>query len=207
MGQENIEINGWLRGVGIYINQAPMTEPLIIEEIKNGNNTQLAEIYKAYRSEFVGWASSHYQCDKEEARDIYQASIITLYDNIINERLKQLNGSVKTYLFAIGKNKIMELRRADKKFDLTQEVQHMDLPDEVDEEKAQKERHLKIVQRCLQQLGEPCRTMLELYYYHDTGLDSLAEMLHYKNGDTVKNLKSRCLLRLRELVTQELKKH
>jgi len=184
-----------------------MTEPLIIEEVKNGNNTQLAEIYKAYRSEFVGWAGSHYQCDKEEARDIYQASIITLYDNIINEKLLQLNGSVKTYLFAIGKNKIMELRRADKKFDLSKEIEHLELADEVDEEKLQKEKHLKIVQHCLEKLGEPCRTMLELYYYHDTGLDSLAEMLHYKNGDTVKNLKSRCLLRLRELVTQELKKH
>jgi len=71
-----------------YINQTLMTEPLIIEEIKNGNNSQLAEIYKAYRGEFVGWASRHFQCDKEEARDIYQASIITLYDNIINEKLK-----------------------------------------------------------------------------------------------------------------------
>jgi RNA polymerase sigma factor (sigma-70 family) len=184
-----------------------MIEPLIIEEIKNGNNTQLAEIYKAYRSEFVGWASNNYQCDKEEARDIYQASVITLYDNIINEKLQQLNGTVKTYLFAIGKNKIMELRRADKKFDFSQEVQNMDIVDEPNSEKQEKERRLKIVQHCLEKLGEPCRTMLELYYYHQTGLDSLAEMLHYKNGDTVKNLKSRCLLRLRELVTQELKKH
>ena len=188
-----------------------MTDPLIIEEIKNGNNTQLAEIYKAYRSEFVGWASSHYQCGKEEARDIYQASIITLYDNIINEKLLQLNGSVKTYLFAIGKNKIMELRRSDKKFDLTREVQNIDVADpdshQEESEKQQKEKQLKIVQHCLEKLGEPCRTMLELYYYHETGLDKLAEMLHYKNGDTVKNLKSRCLIRLRELVTQELKKH
>ena len=184
-----------------------MTEPLIIEEIKKGNNNQLAEIYKAYRSEFVGWASSHYQCSKEEARDVYQASIITLYDNIIHEKLLQLNGSVKTYLFGIGKNKIMELRRADKKFDQSKEVQNMDIEDEVDNEKQQKERHLKIVQHCLEKLGEPCRTMLELYYYHDTGLDKLAEMLHYKNSDTVKNIKSRCLFRLRELVTEELKKH
>jgi RNA polymerase sigma-70 factor (ECF subfamily) len=184
-----------------------MTEHLIIEDIKNGNNSQLAEIYKAYRSEFVGWASSHYQCDKEEARDIYQASIITLYDNIINEKLKQLNGSVKTYLFAIGKNKIMELRRADKKFDFTQEIHSIDIEDAPDLEKSQKERQLKVVQRCLEKLGEPCRTMLELYYYHETGLDKLAEMLHYKNTDTMKNLKSRCLLRLRELVTQELEKH
>ena len=101
----------------------------------------------------------------------------------------------------------MELRRADKKFDLAQEVQNLDVADDQDDEKQQKEMHLKVVQHCLEKLGEPCRTMLELYYYHETGLDSLAEMLHYKNGDTVKNLKSRCLLRLRELVTQELKKH
>src|SRR6478736_7617851 len=123
-----------------------MIEPLIIQEIKNGNNTQLAEINKAYRSEFVGWASINYQCDKEEARDIYQASVIALYDNIINEKLQQLNGSVKTYLFAIGKNKIMELRRADKKFDLSQDAKNLDLVDEPDDEKQLKERQLKIVQ-------------------------------------------------------------
>jgi RNA polymerase sigma factor (sigma-70 family) len=184
-----------------------MTEPLIIDEIKNGNNAQLAEVYRAYRAEFVGWASSHFQCDKEEARDIYQASIITLYDNIIKEKLQQLNGSVKTYLFAIGKNKIMELRRADKKIDASRDVENIDLPDEPDNEKQLKERHLQIVQRCLEKIGEPCRTMLELYYYHNTGLEALAETMHYKNSDTVKNLKSRCLLRLRELVTEELKKH
>src|SRR6516164_3090758 len=119
-----------------------MTEPLIIEEIKNGNNTQLAEIYKAYRNEYVSWASGHYQCEKEEARDIYQACIITLYDNIVNEKLQQLNGSVKTYLFAIGKNKIMELRRADKKFDFTQEIHSIDIEDAPDLEKSQKERQL-----------------------------------------------------------------
>ena len=195
------------RGGQLHKPLEPMNEPLIIQEIKSGNNNQLAEIYKAYRSEFVGWASSHFQCTKEEARDIYQASIITMYDNIIHEKLQQLNGSAKTYLFAIGKNKIMELRRADKKFDLNQEVQNIEIADEVDDEKQQKEKHLKIVQHCMEKLGEPCRTMLELFYYHNTDLNKLAETLHYKNGDTVKNLKSRCLFRLRELVTEELKKH
>jgi RNA polymerase sigma-70 factor (ECF subfamily) len=184
-----------------------MHEALIIEQIKNGNKKELAEIYKAYRSEFVAWACSHYQCSKEEARDIYQSSIISFYDNIMREKLQQLNGSVKTYLFAIGKNKIMELRRADKKFDLSADVQNMDLEDVPDQESVQKESQLRIVQSCLERLGEPCRTMLELYYFHETGLESLAELLHYKNGDTVKNLKSRCLTRLRELVTRELKKH
>jgi RNA polymerase sigma factor (sigma-70 family) len=184
-----------------------MSEPVIIEEIKNGNKKELAGIYKAYRNEFVSWATGHFQCSREEARDIYQATIITFYDNIMRERLQQLNGSVKTYLFAIGKNKILELRRADKKFDLNIDVQQVDLVDEPDHEVQWNEKNLELVRRCLEKLGEPCRTMLELYYYHDTGLEALAEMLHYKNSDTVKNLKSRCLMRLRDLVTEQIKNH
>ncbi len=184
-----------------------MRETVIIEEIKNGNKKELADIYTAHRNEFVSWATSHYQCTRDEARDVYQASIITFYDNIMREKLQQLNGSIKTYLFAIGKNKILELRRADKKFDLTINVQDFDLEDKPDTEQQQKEKHLEIVQQCLEKLGEPCRTMLELYYYHETGLDTLANMLHYKNSDTVKNLKSRCLMRLRVMVTEQINKH
>jgi RNA polymerase sigma factor (sigma-70 family) len=184
-----------------------MSEPVMIEEIKNGNKKELADIYKAYRNEFVSWATGHYQCTRDEARDIYQASIITFYDNIMRERLLQLNGSVKTYFFAIGKNKILELRRSDKKFDLNTDVQEVDLTDEPDHEMQWKEGNLDLVRKCLEKLGEPCRTMLELYYYHETGLEDLAQMLHYKNSDTVKNLKSRCLMRLRELVTEQSKKH
>lgn len=184
-----------------------MRESLIIEEIKNGNKKELADIYKAHRSEFVSWATRHYQCSPEEARDIYQASIIIFYDNIVKEKLQHLNGSVKTYLFAIGKNKIMELRRADKKFVPEPASDDFDIADVTDVDSARKELHLQVIRQCLEKLGDPCKTMLELYYFHETGLEELATKLHYKNSDTVKNLKSRCLLRLRELVTLELKKH
>ncbi len=184
-----------------------MNEALIIEQIKNGNKKELAEVYKAHRTEFVSWATRHYQCNPDEARDIYQASIIAFYDNIVKEKLQHLNGSVKTYLFAIGKNKILELRRADKKFEGDQAGEEFDVEDVLDTEQEGKEFHLKVIQQCLEKLGDPCKTMLELYYHHQTGLEELAEKLHYKNGDTVKNLKSRCLIRLRELVTLELKKH
>jgi RNA polymerase sigma factor (sigma-70 family) len=184
-----------------------MSEALIIEEIKNGNKKELADVYKAYRTEFVSWATRHYQCSPEEARDIYQASIITFYDNIVKEKLQQLNVTLKTYLFAIGKNKILELRRSDKKFMAESVGNELDVEDIKDGEAERKELHLQIIQRCLEKLGDPCRTMLELYYFHGTGLQELAEKLRYKNSDTVKNLKSRCLLRLRDLVTNELKNH
>ncbi|MEK6780526.1 MAG: sigma-70 family RNA polymerase sigma factor [Bacteroidota bacterium] len=184
-----------------------MRESVIIEEIKNGNKKELADIYKAYRNEFVNWATNHYTCSYEEARDIYQSSIIIFYDNIIKDKLQHLNGSVKTYLFAIGKNKILELRRADKKFTPDLAIDDLDVVDIKDGEPERKELQLQIIQNCLEKLGDPCRTMLELYYFHEMGLPELAEKLHYKNSDTAKNLKSRCLQRLRELVTIEMKNH
>jgi len=47
----------------------------------------------------------------------------------------------------------MELRRADKKFDLNQEVQNIEIADEADDEKQQKEKHLKIVQQLHGKVG------------------------------------------------------
>jgi RNA polymerase sigma factor (sigma-70 family) len=178
-----------------------MNGAVLIEQLKKGNKKPLGEVYKAFRSEFVNWATAHFTCTRDEARDIYQAVIITLYDNIQTNKLEQLSGSLKTYLFAIGKYKILELRRADQKYNLHADVQEMELLDVSDWEKEKKENDLLLVERAMQKLGEPCKTMLELYYLHGMGLEELANHLNYKNSDTIKNLKCRCLNRLRQLIT------
>jgi RNA polymerase sigma factor (sigma-70 family) len=179
-----------------------MNGALIIETIRNGDKRPLGEVYKAFRTEFVNWATAHYICSRDEARDVYQACIITLYDNIQNQRLEHLNGSIKTYLFAIGKNKIMELRRGNQKFNTTTTINERELEDVKDWEKEKKETDLQMVEQALQKLGEPCKTMLELYYLHGMGLAELAKHLNYKNADTLKNVKCRCLIKLRQLVTE-----
>ena len=180
-----------------------MNGTLIIETIKKGDKKPLAEVYKAFRSEFVNWATSHYVCTRDEARDVYQAAIITLYDNIQRNRLEHLNGSIKTYLFAIGKNKILELRRSDKKYSGHLQVEEMELEDVNDWESEKKENDFLMVEKALQKLGEPCKTMLELYYLHGMGLEELAKHLNYKNSDTIKNIKCRCLIKLRQLIVEE----
>jgi RNA polymerase sigma factor (sigma-70 family) len=177
----------------------------IIETIRNGDKRPLAEVYSAFRSEFMNWISAHYTCTREEAQDIYQASIITLYENIHSEKLLHLNGTIKTYLFAIGKNKAMELRRHEKKINTHSDVEEIELEDIKDWEKDKRERDLVLVERSLKKLGEPCKTMLELYYLHGMGLEELAKHLNYRNANTIKNLKCRCLAKLRELMVEESK--
>jgi RNA polymerase sigma factor (sigma-70 family) len=178
----------------------------VIQLIRQGDKKPLAEVYKTYRTEFVNWATSHFTCSRDEARDVYQAVIITLYDNIQSQRLVQLSGSLKTYLFAIGKYKILELRRTDNKFDRHVEAEGMEITDVHDWEKEKKENDLKTVEQAMQQLGEPCKTILELYYLHGMGLDELAKHLNYKNSDTIKNIKCRCLIKLRQLMAESDKR-
>lgn len=179
-----------------------MSESSIIERIKSGDKQPLGEVYKTFRSEFVNWASAHFTCSRDEARDVYQAVIITLHDNVLSNKLVHLNGSLKTYLFAIGKYKILELRRGDKRYATHTPVEEMELEDINDWEKEKKESDLNRVEQALQELGEPCKTMLELYYLHGMGLDELSKNLNYKNSDTIKNVKCRCLVKLRQLISK-----
>ena len=85
---------------------------LVIEKIKNGDKAQLEIIYKSHKFEFISWLTNKFHCSEEEAKDVYQFAVMTLYDNIRNERLSELSSSIKTYLFAIGKHKILEEKKA-----------------------------------------------------------------------------------------------
>jgi RNA polymerase sigma-70 factor (ECF subfamily) len=112
--------------------------------------------------------------------------------------LVKLTSDLKTYLFAIGKNKIRELRDAGRRFRDMQE--RYEIPE--DENKQEKELLFEQLELSLEALGDPCKRILELYYYYKKSLIEIADMLEYKNTDTVKNLKYKCLGRLRKLYRQ-----
>jgi len=69
-----------------------------------------------------------------------------------------------------------------------------------------KEADLQMVERCLQLLGDPCKTLLELYYYKRLSMAQITSSMDYKNVDTTKNLKYKCIKRLRRLFEEEINK-
>ena len=170
----------------------------LLESMARGDLKGFEKAYLSYRDEFIVWANKNYYCDFEESRDVYQASVIQFYENVQSGKLVKLTSDLKTYLFAIGKNKIRELRDAGRRFRDMQE--RYELPD--DEDKREKELLFLQLEDSLEQLGNPCKRLLELYYYYKKSLMEIAEMLEYKNSDTVKNLKYKCLGRLRKLYRQ-----
>ena len=175
-----------------------------LEQIRNGDHTQIEAIYNDHRAEFISWIVKLYHCPSEDAGEIYHYAVVAFYENVINNKLKVLDCSVKTYLFAIGRKKYLEKLKSQKKFDShCSDNSLVDLPDVAKTDVLIKEQRLDCVERALEKLGEPGRTILELYYYHGKSMEEIAELLKYKNSATAKNLKYKCLLRLKKIVEED----
>lgn len=180
-------------------------EATAIDLIRRGDSSYLTSIYKEYRQPFVQWIKSEFSCTDEDAIEFFQTSVVILYDNVITGKLQELNSHIKTYLFSIGKNKAHEWLRHRKRLgttsdDLLINYLHDEDPDTDETEYAES---LRKVESGMNALGEPCRTLLQLFYYFKASMREICEKLAYKNEDTAKNQKYKCLKRLQALCSEE----
>jgi RNA polymerase sigma-70 factor (ECF subfamily) len=179
----------------------------IIQKIRSGGQTELGMIYEEYRSEFLQWITKEFSCSMDDGKDIYQLVILIFYDNIKKGKLEFLVSSVKTYLFGIGKNLAKDNMRKEKKFKpISQEKwikeYLIDEPDQTLDENI-----FTMAKKALEKLGQPCQRLIELFYYENKNMQEISEAMQYKNPETAKNQKCKCMARLRKLVDEELERN
>jgi|SRR5690606_16287250 len=175
-----------------------MNEERLIAQMLSGDQKAIEKIYNRYKTEFLVYAS-RFSVNGEDAVDIYQDSIVVLYENILSGKLTSLTSSVKTYLFAIGKYKIYNRLKvktvtadiADYEFLLTEES---------DEEFILHEENTLKVQQAYRQLGGKCREVLKLFYYENRTIEEIKDRLAYTSKDVVKSQKSRCIKQIKEIL-------
>ncbi|HMP98265.1 MAG TPA: sigma-70 family RNA polymerase sigma factor [Cyclobacteriaceae bacterium] len=171
----------------------------IIEAIKAGSEKIMYQLYESYREEFVSWTIRNHKITIEEAKDVFQEAMVGLYKNVKAGRADSLESSIKTYLFGIGKNIILNLLKrkgieikAYEYFTESQETQNPDLYD--------REHLVSLVSRIYRALGSPCKEVLELYYERGFDMESVAITLGYKNADVAKKKKYECMRTLEERI-------
>jgi RNA polymerase sigma-70 factor (ECF subfamily) len=184
-----------------------MSQGETIEKIRLGGQAELGLVYEEHRDEFLAWIIREYRCSREDSLDIYQMTILIFHDNIKSGKLEHLVSSIKTYLFGIGKNIAREFsRRKARMLPIDQEAflrkQIVDEPDEPEYEES-----FQLARRALQKLGDPCRKLIELFYYEKKSITEIADEMDYKNPETAKNQKCKCMARLRKLVEQDNNKN
>ncbi|MEM7297044.1 MAG: sigma-70 family RNA polymerase sigma factor [Bacteroidota bacterium] len=174
------------------------SEKELIAKLSQGNETSFREVYRVYKSEAKDWLSKHFGQDYS-FEDVYQESVIALYEAALDGKLNELSCSLKTYLFAICRNQLLNSfklqKRQDSKVDeVTAYYREWLDNDEADVEK------VEMVKRTLEKMKEPCKSILILFYYQGKTIDKLAVELGYSDKNVVKVQKSRCLKYLKEQV-------
>jgi len=178
----------------------------IIASIREGGEEEVVALYQKYKQDFVSWAGFKFQLDRDAALDIFQEAVISFYDDIKQEKLTYLKHTVKTYLFAIAKNKIFNTLRYQKKFEADEpDFDEFSSVSIVDEPLMLTERKKVMIEE-LSNLGEPCHTILKLFYFDAFSMEAIAQTMDYKNADVVKSQKLRCLHELRQRIMKQFEK-
>lgn len=183
-----------------------MEEKDIISKIRNNQEEVVVDLYNKYKEEFVKWSGHKFQINQDDALDIFQDAMISFYESIKEGKLTQINHTVKTYLFAVGKNLIYNKLKFEQRFD-----QQADPNDQVTITNTATtsieatDRHRFMIDQ-LEQLGEPCYSILKLFFYDSFSMEAIAHNLNYKNADVVKSQKLRCINELKKRVRQHYKK-
>lgn len=170
-----------------------------ITQIKNNEEVALTNLYKEYRTPAIKWMGSKYDINKEDAVEIFQQSVLALYTKVIQQKVVHANSSLKSYLYGIIKNKIHEYRRQKTTVPITTEplsIANTDTNTEHDHSK-----RITVVKNQLQSMGDPCRRLLNYFYLQQYTIEEISQIMGYKNKDTVKTKKYKCLKRLQSLLT------
>lgn len=167
----------------------------VIAGIGSGDGRHVTRLYELYRGEFVAFARRGFSLGEAEAMEIYQESFIALYENIRCGKLTRLTVSLKTYLFRIARNKILNARRnaSGKNAGLHDAL----LQTQSDDWAARQE----IVYRVVRQMQEPCSTVLTLYYWERWSMEEIARTLNYAGAQVAKNRKLACMRKLKAVLT------
>ena len=172
-------------------------------QFKTDENQALKDIYRLHRKECIAYVRRKYGLGQEDAIDVFQQSVLILYNNTVTGKLGQLTADIKSYLYGIIRLKALEARRASSKMVYPEDLNSTlaALPDQpVEEESAL----VKILKSLLPNLGMACRQLLELYYYKDLSINEIANMTEYSGADSVKTQKYKCMKRLQSMILEHI---
>lgn len=178
-----------------------MSENGLILRLRRGDREALEQIYSKYRVSFISFITNTHHCSEEEAIDVFQYAILSFYENVVDGSFEEMNvAGIKTYLYSIGKNKLLGDLRRKNKLSFHPGFKDDALVQSDNDFEVEKGEQLEKVREIIAKLGNPCKKILELFYFNKLSNDSIAEIMGYSNGNTVKNLKYKCIQRIKKLI-------
>lgn len=132
----------------------------------------------------------------EDAKDIYQDSIILFLEKIKDPNFK-LEVEIEAYIMGIVKNLHLTQNRKTNIERLKLEKSNFLQSILTEEEVIWIEMATEKLSIFLENIGSPCFEILNQFYFKKWSMKQIAENLGYSNEDTAKTTKNRCMQKLK----------
>ncbi|MBD0331439.1 MAG: sigma-70 family RNA polymerase sigma factor [Chitinophagaceae bacterium] len=184
--------------------KAENQEKLLLKGLAKNERKAIETIYKEnYNMVQALIVNNHGTAD--DAKDIFQDAMIVLFEKARSANF-ELNCQIKTYVYAVSRRLWLKRLTEQNKFLLTGDHEEPLVQADNDaDEYEQRNLELSLMERAINSVGEPCKSLLEAFYMQKRSMQEIAASFGYTNADNAKTQKYKCLMRLKKLFFTQYK--
>jgi RNA polymerase sigma factor (sigma-70 family) len=174
----------------------------VMRALREGHEDALERIYLRYREDFFRWAGRRFKGNRQDFEDAWQETVVVFFEQVRSGYLVEIRTSVRAFLFVVGYRILLKKQRKTKWMFWKEEIDDATAGVEWPEEQYMPEEREKLA-ASMAALSDPCREILILRYYEEMGIPEIQARLGYNSANTTSATLSRCLKRLKELLTED----
>lgn len=188
-----------------------MTDQEAFEKLKDGDRLAMDWVYRNKRDPFVHYFMKYYKISVKDATDLAVESILELAKYAEKDGNRPLTSQLLTLLIRIGKNTYSKKKRIKSKLPIVKWDDFVDFIKNTEGgenpfDTTDFEDILPLVEGFVNQMGDPCQTILKLYYWEIHTDREVTELL--KDMPNIKDMSEgavkmkrvRCIDVLRKLI-------
>jgi RNA polymerase sigma factor (sigma-70 family) len=175
------------------------TDAKILDLIRAGDDEGLVMLYEANRRAIRSFVARN-SGTPDDADDLLQEAIIILWERVRTNRF-EYQAKLSTFIYATVKNlwlrRLARMRR-EAPAEIQETTGRIEAASALDILVEAEQSH--IVHEALQRLGDPCKTLLILFYWEEQSMEQIAAVMNFANADTAKSKKYQCKKLLQKML-------
>ncbi|MEW5800054.1 MAG: sigma-70 family RNA polymerase sigma factor [Bacteroidota bacterium] len=175
------------------------TDSKILDLMKKGDEEALVMLYEANRRMVQSYVSRNSGND-DDAEDLLQEAVVIVWERV-RAGTFEYSAKLSTFVYATVQNMWRrKLARAKRETPteftiLNDPEESVSFLDELIENEVSKQ-----IAAALVKLGEPCKTLLMLFYWEECSMEEIAKRMKFANADTAKSKKYQCKKAMEEIL-------
>lgn len=135
----------------------------------------------------------------DDAKDIFQEAMIVLYEKARSGNF-ELSCQIKTYVYSVSRR--LWLKRLQQIDRHSGDIGNAEIVVQVEDDiegHTRRDAEFEMMEKAINNLGEPCKSLLEAFYLQKKNMQEIAASFGYTNAENAKTQKYKCLIRLKKI--------